>query len=467
MHTLEIQQKNFISDLKTSLKDFIYGLSFPAILSLLTLIFWIADLQVIGTAIICLSGAAILIFIKDLTPSLPTFLLLGMTFRDSQAIPSSIPAIVCMAIFGLAIIINLIRFPIKKAKFDPLFVCISILCATLLVGGVFSPFFTSDYLEGLPLIATVGVCPLIIHFFTINRVENQKKYNNCKYFCYSFMFAINTACLQLIYASLINIVEDNNVFQIPGNFGWTNTNHIANLILIAVPICFYLISKTKNIYPLLIQLVFFYFSSFASQSDGALATLVVFTPVLLLKTQFSILPKNRNLFRCFWFLSIMACVIGLIYFVNFMPSEAEKFFNKMLSDSGRSPIYEKAWQAFSQFPIFGTSVGHSVLIAGEKIGYHIHSTLFFALSFGGIFGLAAYVYLYFERIRSLNKNGSNLGAFLIIATVMFLGYGLIDNGECNIVLVYYTIAISFALTQTKQAEIDYSLPAFKKYYLFS
>lgn len=467
MHTLEIQEKNCISNIKDSAKDFVYSLFFPAILSLFVLLFWIADLQLLGTAVVCLSGAVILVFFEDITPSIPAFLLLGMSFRDSNSIPTSIPAITLMVIFGLAIIFNLVRFPIKKVKFDSLCLCLTILTAVLLISGIFSPYFIAHYFQGLPLLVTIGVCPLIIHFFTINRVKYQKQYNNVNYFCYSFMFAVNTACLQLLYASLYNIVAGDKVFQVPGNFGWTNTNHIANLILISVPICFYLISKSKNIYPLLIQLVFFYFSSFASQSDGALAVLVIFTPALLFKTQLSILPKNRIPFRCFWLLAITVCLVGLIYFVSFMPQDAQKFFEKMLSDSGRSPLYEKAWQTFIQFPIFGTGVGHSATIAGEKYGFTMHSTLFFAISSGGLLCLGAYVYLYFSRINSLNKNGNNLAIFLIIATMMFLGYGLIDNGECDIVLVYYTIAVSFALTQKKQAEIDYSLPAFKKYRLFS
>ncbi len=468
MHTLETPEKNCIFSVKEKIKDFVYSLFFPAILSLLTLFFWVANLQTVGTAIICLSGAIILVLFEDLTPSIPAFLLLGMSFRDSNAIPSSIPAIVCMTIFGLAIIFNLIKYPIKKVKFDSLSLCLIILTAVLLIGGIFSPFFIEDYVHGLPLIITVGFSAFIIHFFTINRVKHQKNCDNTKYFCYSFMFAINTACLQLIYASVYNIIEKNKVFQVPGNFCWTNTNHIANMILIAVPICFYLISKSKNIYPLLFQLVFFYFSCFATQSDGALAVLIIFTPALLLKTQLSILPKNRVMFRCFWVLSITICVAGLIYFVSYLPDKAHLFFKKMLNDSNRGPLYKKAWEAFTNFPIFGMGVGHAANgIAGTKYGFTIHSTYFFAISACGIMGLLAYVYLYCTRIRSLRKAGTSLCYFLITATVMFLGYGLIDNGECDIVLVYYTIVVAFSLTKTKQAEIDYSLPAFKDYKLLS
>jgi O-antigen ligase len=267
--------------------------------------------------------------------------------------------------------------------------------------------------------------------------------------------------MQLIYAFLHEYFIDKKTFSVPGSFCWANTNHIASLILIAVPVCCYLISRAKNIFPLLIQLVFLYVACFVSQSDGGLATLLIFTPFLIYKTQVSVLQKNREAFKLFWISIIFICAIVALAFFTFNYSDSIAFVDKMTSDSGRAPIYDKAWNLFTQYPIFGVGLGYSAFSALSEYSGFFHSTFFQTIASAGIIGFISCVFLYFARIRSLTKNASELCSFFLVSFIMHACYALIDNGEFNIVLMYFTAMFSFVLTQTKRAEMDKSLPVCK------
>ena len=146
------------------------------------------------------------------------------------------------------------------------------------------------------------------------------------------------------------------------------------------------------------------------------------------------------------------------------------FFNKATMDNARSDLYIYLFEKFKINPLFGAGVGHifseiPIHVPMSAIGY-CHSTLFFAISSTGIFGLLAFVLFYILRFRILSKNNTTLGLFATLSFVMFALYSLIDNGEFNVVLIYMTTLITCTGILNKKGN-DYTLPLIKKFGFYS
>ena len=72
----DIYIKNSIfAKVKNNTQDFFYGKIYPVFLALITFLFWVCDLQLIGFSVLVLIGCFLLIFFDDFTPIIPILLL--------------------------------------------------------------------------------------------------------------------------------------------------------------------------------------------------------------------------------------------------------------------------------------------------------------------------------------------------------------------------------------------------------
>ena len=102
-----------------------------------------------------------------------------------------------------------------------------------------------------------GIVPLAIHFFFYNNVKIDNKINVRKYLSTSFIIAISLASAQLCFAWLhVELYGLGAHKAIPGGFCWANSNHVASLVLIAIPLCCYMMLSSKHIWAWFIELIF-------------------------------------------------------------------------------------------------------------------------------------------------------------------------------------------------------------------
>jgi len=461
MFTLNERINNLLFLARNKTKNFFYGTSYPVIFSLITLLFWFANLELVGFTIVCLTACFVFVVFDDLAPAIPVFFLTSMTFRNPSMMSTNAYPVVLFAIMGCTIIFNVIKYPIKKFKFDLVSIAILALLISMLLGGIFSPFM-SDFTQGLSMISISGISALVVHTLLNNKMHLGQKRNLKKYFCFSFLCAINVACCQLIFALAYNKLIIAPGFTFPG-FCWANTNHIGNMILLAIPLCCYIITTEKNIGFYLFELVFLYASMYISGSDGGLVTLLVFTPAIIIETHLRISSKNYKLFKYFWLIIVCVFLLFLTYFITFHFYEFTQFIKRVSADNGRRPIYIQALELFKNFPIFGVSMGHASVAVGSYHNGYFHSTFFHIIASCGIVGLGAFAFLYFARINRLIKSKSSITIFAMIIFIMFAVYGMIENSEYNIVLIYLTPIITVCGFKDNAAE-ENPLPLSRKFY---
>lgn len=459
MLTLNHQVTNTLEKLKSYCENFIYGKLFPVILCLFTLAFFFGNLSMVGFGILVLIGSFILIVYDDMTPTLPVLLLLPMTMRDSSILVKEFYPYFLIAPAFIALIINFIRFPFKKPLFDKLSYTLIGITITTITGGLFTSSL-ADFYMGIGFFLLTGLCAFAVHFVYNNKTKCPKKINLTNYFCYCLILTVNLACVQMVYAKIYVKFLPSSHFPFP-SFCWANTAHIANLIIIALPfLCFSLV-KSRRIFPILINLLFFYVCLYLTKSEACLFIALGFTPLLVLNVlrhspQKNVYPISQFVLSC-----ICTAFLIVVYFAIFAPNDLISFLERTLSDSGRNQIYLTGFELFIKNPIFGSGIGYSSNNGLELYGGYFHSTIIQALATTGIIGLIAYAFLYIFRIKKLTLNKTLLGDYALISFVMYTIYACVDNSDCNVILLYITLVITF-VGKINEKGNDFSLPLSSK-----
>ena len=455
MLDLKNQLNCTLEKLKSKSEGFIYGNLFPVILCLFALAFFIADLSMIGFGGLILIGCFILIIYDDMTPTIPILFIIPMTMRDTSILWYEIYPYFIILPAGIALIINFIRFPFKSPKFDKLCWCFVAIILTSITGGLFTSTF-ADFYKGIGFLLLSGVLPLVMHFVYDNKTKTPSKINLANYLCYSFVLSTCLACIQLVYALIYNEFIP-STFPLPGGFCWANSNHIANLIIIAIPLLCYLMLRLKNIIPALITLVFLYVCLFFTKSEACFFIALGFTP-LIMYNLIKHSPKN-NLKLIFSFISIciFAFILVVTFYALFKREDLIKFLNNATSDSGRQKIYLFGLELFIKNPIFGSGIGYAINNELAFYSGYFHSTIVQVLATTGIIGFIPYVFLYIHRIKKINKNRTILGSYALISFIMYSMYAIIDNGDFNVVLIYITLIITIIDIANEKGN-DFSLP---------
>ncbi len=460
---------NLISVVREKCDEYVYSFFMPLLASMLILLFWVANLQLIGFTITALLICFIFIFYDDFLPLIPLMLMIPMCFRNTTTAfaDNLVYCIILFSLIGLSIVFHMIKYPVKNFKLDGFFYFLVVLNVVFLISGVFSNN-AKNYFKALDIYLISGIMPLVIHFFFYNKVKLNDKVDYRKYVCISFIIAVSLACVQLCYAKLTDVLFGADTWfpRIPG-FCWANTNHIANIILLAVPLCCYMALSSKAVWAWFIEILFLYACMFVSGSDGALASLLIATPFLMLFVYKNCFRRNFKFIKILFFTLFTIIIVGLLIFALFCFKDLLAFITESSSGNGRIWAYELSIDTFLNYPIFGIGLGGGRAALDAIIEIHpyngfFHSTIFHVLACAGSVGMITYIIYYFVRVKYLLKNNTILGELVFIAFIMFAVYGTIDNGEFNIVLLFMTTLITLVGHFNKNGSDDKPLPLFVK-----
>ncbi len=460
---------NLILNLRQKTKGLVYSWFMPLISSLIVFMFWIADLQVFGLLAVVLITCFVLTIYDDLLPILGLMFMIPMVFRNTTVAfeKELVPCIIIFALLVLALVFHFIKYPIKQAKLDKFFFVILSINCICLIGGLFSGN-AKHYFDGAGIFVMAGIVPLAIHFFFYNKVKVNNDIDIRKYICFCFIIAISLASAELCFAKLhIELYGHEKHGYVPGGFCWANSNHVASLVLIAVPLCAYMMLSSKRIWAWFIELLFLYLTVFLSGSDGAFATIGLFTPFLMYVVYKNAYRHNLPVIRLVFFFLISMAVLVFAFLCLFDSAVLLDFITSSSNDTGRSVPYEMSIKAFLSFPIFGIGLGggNAALEAVKNTldynGFY-HSTFFHVLACTGVVGVIGYIFYYVARMKYLLNNDTMLGKFALYSFIMFGLYALIENSEFNIVLMFMTTLITIVGLINKKGSDDKPLPLLLK-----
>ena len=468
MQNVKEKFNNLISIAREKSEKYVYSFFLPLLTALITLLFWIANLQLVGLAIVIILGCFVLIVFDDFLPVIPFMFMIPMCFRNPTALVGAtlIIAIVLFALLVLAIIFHLIRYSIK-ISFNAYFYMLLGIVGIFVFGG----FFTGDiknYFKAIDLFVIAAIMPIAIHVFFYNKIKLNDKIDCRKYFCLCFIIATSLACMQLCYTFFyIKVIGPWPYGEMPGGFCWANSNHIASLVLIAVPLCCYMMTSATKLWGWFIELGFLYLSIMLSGSDASLAALLFFTPFLMYALYKNVYRSNRKALLNFYFALIAFGTLFVSYLCLFRFDNFFAYIVESSSSNGRNYPYSVALENFKKSPIFGVGFGNGRASLDAIVHIHdtngfFHSTFMHVLACAGILGVLVYVAYYLVRIKCITKGNTLFGYFSLLSFFLFGIYALVENSEFNIVLMFMATLITVVNLTNEKGSDDKPLPLYVK-----
>lgn len=434
-----------------SIKSFIYGYYFPVCVSAWAFICFILNLQTLGFLVLLVSGTLILISVSDITPIIPLFTGFILLVK-SYAPLITLPYFIAYGFLVLCFVIHYIRFPIKSLYLGKLFFPLCLVTAALFLGGTLSSY-VSIYANGLVTAFSIGPAVLVIYFVFLNGARPPKNIDLKIYLCVSLIAATVFAGFEIIYIAL----NDYSVFINVFNLGWGNFNTFGAMVLIAVPLCGYLMAKTGKITTMLSVITFLVASDILCGSDGSSGIVLFSLPFIAVCVYFNVDKKHRKKLCYYAFFAVFAVMIaGLAISIKGKFEEIIEVAVVHANSNGRSNLFHIAMSLFKSNPLLGIGLGfndESVYVTSPD-AFNFHSTFSNVAATMGIFGLAAYTVYYFFRFRIIMGGRSSFNVFVFLSFIMFEAYGIVDVCEFNLIPLMSYITILLAVTESTNGKAE-------------
>ena len=460
---MEEVKPNIFTKLKNLIYGFLYGFYLPLTVCIWAFVCFIFEMQDIGLFVLIAFAGLILVVHKDITPIIPILTCFFLLIRDYAPL-TTLPYIVSYIFLFSCLVCHFIIFPPKAFCLGNMFFPLCLVTAALFLGGTISPYIT-QYKNGLVTAFTVGPMVLIIYLIFLNGVTPPKNFDLKIYLSVAIIIPTVFASLELF---LIRNCESFSLLASRDSTGWGNVNHVAAMILIAFPLCAYLMCKTKRYAACLAVMLYLVIALYVTRSDGCQGILLMGIPFIALQI---IIQSKHNLKQkiivAFSIAFALISAFGIVVFNLFSINEITDFIIKATYDSGRRFLYAKAIDLFKKNPILGVGVSFIDESAYRVTNnFNFHSTFFHILATMGTAGIVAYSVYYFVQFKILLNKNSDFNTFSFISILLLESYGIIDICRFN-ALVYYITLITLTLELEKYKAEDISLPLTQKHKFYT
>ncbi|MFW5865252.1 MAG: O-antigen ligase family protein [Candidatus Izemoplasmataceae bacterium] len=407
---------------------FIYTNSYVALLTLLSVIAFIFDLEIYMIFFLTIVFAVHLILVRDLLPIFLPLLLIGMVpLKRYGEVDYFYPVLLYTLIYMVpAFILRGFIFPIKLIKGRFFYPTLAV-SASIILGGLFS-ISIEDYFSLRSIYYVIFLGPMMVFFYIILEHDLPKRRDMGEYLAKIFL-GIGVMGVSMFILSLVkdpSLVDENFPRSI---FQWNN--NVSNNLLLALPFPFYLALKRRH--PMIyfsIGIMIFITLIFMFSRGGMLMAMGVF-PLTFFATLYL---SGRNRLKLFGdFLVMMIVILALLrIFVGSIPEIIDAMIENVTisSTESRALMYRYAIEVFLKYPLFGTGLGHDVQYYNPQpmAMFWYHSTVFQIIGSLGLAGIIAYTYQMLMRGKTLIEVKSKFNLYVFFSILGFAGYSLVNVG---------------------------------------
>lgn len=476
MVLLQAVKKININKVKSIAEKVFSSYLFPFVTAAVTVLSTTFGLEPLIIWYICLSGAAISLFCKDVSPVICLFVFMNIiismqhspysrvewcdpTYMTSTAFLIQIT--LAVALFAGSAVYRIVDCIIKhRFKITPIFIGLCALFVGIVLNGIFSvKYYFMDTVYGL------GLGAIILFMFVYisgNVVVNEGTYKHIAVVFIAFCLAL---AVQLLVAYItLGVVTDGVIIRGKIQFGWGTYNQFGMLISMCIPAWFYLAAKCRYGLAYLIGVPFNLIIAVLSMSRQAILVAGVLA-VLCFIGYLIIVPKRQKLYGSAGILTF--AVIAVIVFFAAKDTFLAMFSDLALSfntGSGRIAIWQDGIKKFMHNPIFGNGFydltatkintpGYNGEGYGftEAVPFMCHNTFVQLLFACGIVGFIIYIIHRTQTVISLFKNPDHGRFFLMFTICGILLTSLLDNHIFYpLPLFLYTALLAvFAVSEAK------------------
>ena len=440
------------------LNKYLYSGWYLAIVAFIISFFWILGkfvpgAEIAGVIIVVLLWSFILVFVEDVTPLIPIFVVVSAMFPADVNPAEYGLAFIGLAPLPIALIYHVIRyfrgFKIKKFFFPQLAISIA-----LIVGGV-GVISAEEYANGIAWVLLLGALILLLYFVFSSYERFPKEVSGKDYLCKTLMTFAAVICFEVFvtYAIAPNqmAVDYGRV-----SLGWCIGNNFSSFLMFLIPGTLYLGTKSKHPW---IYTVFFgiqYIVTVMSLSRGGILFATILLPFELAFMLYATPKKGKKEILIVLGVFVLIAIILVGVFWDKVSSLLNSVINNSfkadghIEGSGREELYAEAWECFKTNPIFGVGIGYfgSNYDGGTMGFYFFHSTLLQIIACMGLVGIAAYVYNYVGRYKIIIKKDV-FNIFILLGLLAFEGYSMIDTGTFTpmpsmIILMFITFFVELS-----------------------
>lgn len=407
------------------------------------------NIPVVGALLLTLLVVPSLILCKNSFVLVPIMLMGGFVIsyetKPNNGYYNTPLRISALCIFAVIILAAIVFHFVYYGKWRLIFkraylsVSMAIVSGTILVSGFNTPWFS---FTGVAMALAIAITLFLPYTFLLNCGEYEGR-KTVEYFIWTMIVAslvIAAAVLKQYALHGFKVGEDTKNFL---EFGYAISNSAAAIVLLAIPLTFYMVYVYKHGYlffiAIAVQLLTIVFTYSRSSLIVAIPGIIIVSIVLCFK------KKTGRLGYFIAFGIAVACALAvMIVLRQSIISKLSSLFTGNTTLSGRTTIWKSGFKAWTDYPIFGVGVWY---LPQVNIGHHYHSyhcTPFTYLFCYGIVGLAAYIYHRYKTVRmAFSAKLTPERVFIMLTVLALLINSLLDIYMTEpLHLMYYSVMLA-------------------------
>lgn len=445
------------------INKFYYSNYYLSIITLIAFIFWATHLSIVSTSLLLLIGSIVIITNKDVSPFLPILVLMVITVSDIHYLEKQ-QNLILMAVFGtilgLSLLFHIFYYKQKLAK-GKLTISLLLISIACLFGGI--GYTNADaFGTSILYVITLGIAMFALYLFMISCIELPNNIDTKRYICKLILTISFTITMQVFIAHTWIIGDISDHLRAALEVGWGNRSGMGIMLVMTLPIGFYLAETAKKyntIFFILsfVQYVFLMITFCRGSMLFGTIEMIAITIYLLMKS------NHKKPFIFALSISAITCIIVLLVNIPLV----EDFFNKIFSQTdfstGRIKLYKESLIAFMANPLFGVGFGYGGELIPNGPNYHVaencmywfHSTPLQALASLGLFGFVCYAIYYYKKTKLLFDNKDMFNYMLAFGIIFYELQCLIDAGSFQpFPFVFTALMITTFIEKTNKLSIN-------------
>ncbi len=419
------------------------------------------NIPIVGAFLLAVLLVPALVFCKNSFVLAPFFMMCSFVISKETMpqsgyynTPGRISALcIALVIMLSALVFNLVYYGKWRLIFKRAYLTVSmcIMSGALVVGGLFSGTFS---VGGIGMSLAIAATTFLPYTLMVNcgQYEGRK---TIEYFAWALIVSsvvIGAAVLKQYVLYDFDISSANKGSTL--TFGHSISNTAAAIVVLAIPMTFYLVYRYKYgfLYLLLVAMelaIILFTYSRASLITAVPGTLIV-AIVLCFKKK-----TGRLGYYIMCGLALVAAIVFCIVFWDKISGKLSGIMSGGVNDSGRFELWKYGFDAWKEKPIFGVGLWYLVINKyGSTNYYSFHCTPLTYLYCAGIVGLIAYLYHRYKTVRLVFSG--RLGSERVFTALAILA--MIVNALLDIAmtlppnLLYYSMLLALVECDVKFAK---------------
>lgn len=322
-----------------------------------------------------------------------------------------------------SLLFHLIVYREKPQKSILLYGLIGI--AIAITFGGFGSISSEEYFTGANLyyVAGLGIAMVLMHLLISSKYHDRKSFDIQQYLCLVFYVMGVFGVFMLFQHFEVHWDEICSSGQLP-EIQWSN--NLSTFLMIAMPFGFYFARKNP-IHMVMTLLMFAAMLLSGSRAPLIFGVMEYFICVIV----FTVIDRKR------WYVYLLPAVV-LIAAAYYYRGPLTEWFLEVLTSNGnieneaRFQMALRAWDEFRANPLFGSGLGAT----GRQDIYNpvkfamnwYHSAPFQIFGSLGIIGIAAYLYLWYTRVRIFLAHRTIFGYTVMLSQVGLFLMSIVNPG---------------------------------------